>query len=396
MKKTHIRRIGVGIVASFCLGQTAVQGASLDEYNTIVDVSFSWTQERQNNYGGRNQVLANMNQSLGITNRAHDNSDTGIFFNYIMNGGALNYNPPSNNNSVISSLRDGRVPGTVNRRNQKGADVMALNSQMAAAGLAFRGDPRQYAVRYLTGTTSAHELGHTFGCGHGGIGSSYSDGQGDRPYAAGWAYRDGNNVRRGTIMTGAQIMWYSTPNKTFNGQRTGIANVKDSTRRIRETRRESSRIRNLKPQTGNDGAGGWWYVTNRFSNRRMSLLSTNRNNGTRISQRSGSSDSFQWRFDDAGLGNRTLTTRNRYSNKALDMTGNTRPGQYVHQWSHNPSNRNQQFRFVYDSSGIMKIRFNNGNNYLENPFRRTGNNTPLGQWSGAGSTHQQWYLQRVN
>jgi len=392
MHLSNKHTLSAGAAAIALLIPSSLSALSLDEIDTVVDVSFSYTQERQNNYGGSNQVLANMNQSLGITNTAHDNTGTGMFFNYIVLGGAINYNP-SGQQSIVD-LRAGNVPATVNRRNTSGADVMALNSEMSAAGLAYVGDPRQYAVKFLTGPASAHELGHTFGCGHGGEGASYSSGNGDRPYAGGWAYRDGSNVRRGTVMTGAQIMWYSTPQKTFNGQTTGIPNVKDCKRRIRETRRESSRQRDVRPEGGR--SGGWWTISNVYSNLNIGLQSNNSNNGTRLVQKSGGDNWRQWRFDSAGVGGGWLTSRNRQTNKAIDMTGNSTDGRYIHQWSHNPGNQNQHLKLDHDDSGRVRIRFRNGNKVIHNHGRKSNDGNKLTQWNWQGGSHLQWYMKRNN
>jgi len=242
-----ITRTLLAALTATIVAPTSLQALSTNEVKVHVQIAFMWTPERESNYGGKSQVIANMRQSWGISNRAHDSSNTGMAISYVPRDSAVNYTANSGNQSIIFDLRDGGVPGANDWWNQSGADVKGLNGQMSAAGLAFRGDPRQYAVKFLTGPASAHELGHTFGLGHGGVGSGYEDGNGDTPYAGGWATRKGG-TRRGTIMTGGQIGWYSTPELTFNGETTGIPNVKDSTRRIRETRLESSRIKNVRPE----------------------------------------------------------------------------------------------------------------------------------------------------
>jgi len=351
-----------------------------------------WTAERQNNYGGKNQVLANMRQSLGITNRAHDNSKTGVFFNFVARASAVNYTASSSNNNIISDLRDGRVSGARDFRDRTGADVMGLNGQMSAAGVAFVGDPRQYAIKFLTGPTTAHEIGHSFGCGHGGVGSGFESGGGDRAYAGGWAFRE-NGSRFGTIMTGAQIMWYSTPERTYRGRRTGIGNTKDNTRRIRETRRESSRIKRIKPWGGQ--GGGWWYARNRFSNIQMGLASNNSNNGTRLTQSSGRGNYQQWRYDNAGVGGGWLTSRNRGSGKAIDKTGRTSNGHFFHQWAHNPRNVNQHLKFDTNDTGLVRLRFRGGNKIITHR-RQANSGAPLIQYNWNGASHMQWYMERVN
>jgi len=393
IKTTH--KLTGASAALMLLTATQAQALSLNEMKAHVQVAFMWTQERQNNYGGKSQVISNMRQSWGITNRALDNSDCGVQTSYVPRDTAVNYNANSGNFSIIGDLRDGRVPGAYGWRDQSGCDVMALNGQMSAAGLAWGGDPRQYAVKFLTGPASAHELGHTFGLGHGGVGSSYSDGTGDTGYAGGWAHQYSNG-RKGTTMTGAQIMWYSTPNKTFQGVVTGIPNVKDSTRRIIETRLESSRIRNIIPQGGR--ASGWWYIRNRWSNHYMGLASGNSNNGTRITQRHGRNSYAQWRFDDAQIGGGWLTSRNRGSGKAMGMSGVAADGRFCHQWDLQGVGTqyavNQHIKLDHQDDGFVRIRFRNGNRVAANSGFNAGDNNPVVQWPWVGYSILQWYLER--
>jgi len=370
---------------------SSLSALSNNEVNSHVQVAFMWTPERESNYGGKNQVIANMRQSWGIANRAHDNGDTGMYFSYIPRDSAVNYNPSGNNNNIISDLRDNRVPGAHSWRNVTGGDVMGLNGQMSAAGLAYLGDERQYAVRFLTGNATAHELGHTFGCGHGGEGSSFSSGNGDRPYAGGWAFRNGNNQRLGTVMTGGQIMWYSTPNKTFQGRATGIADVKDNRRRILQTRIESSRVRNTRPEGGR--SGGWWYIRGKYSNLYAGLQNQNSQNGTRLVQNDRRNNYSQWKFTNAGIGGGWMTIQNRGSGKVMDMSGVAQDRQHVHQWR-NFNHLNQHAKLDHMDNGLVRIRFRNGGRTLANDGINANNFNPLVQWPWNGATTLQWYLER--
>ncbi len=395
-KKTQItwKWLGRATALVALISPVTSYALSREEVTNSVDVNFNYTAERRDNYGGVRQTFANMRQSLGLMNRAMDSSDTGVFFSFSTHSTPTQYRASSSNNNIVTDLRNGRVQGTIGRRDRVGADVMGVNGQMRAAGVAFVGDPRQYAIKFLTGPTTAHEVGHTFGASHGGIGSGFEDGRGDRPYAAGWAFRDSNGRRYGTVMTGAQILWYSTPRNTFQGRRTGIANVKDSSRRIRETKQESSRIRSFRPEGGR--AGGWYHIRNRLSNLQMGLRTRSRDTGIQLAQTSDRSTFAQWRFDNAGIGGGWLTCRNRGSDRSIDMGGISRQNRPVRQALNNRGSRNQHLKFDHDDNGMVRIRFRNGGRVIQNTGRRTNSGNPLTQLIYNNTTHTQWWLERRN
>jgi len=129
-----------------------------------------------------------------------------------------------------------------------------------------------------------------------------------------------------------------------------------------------------------------------WSNLYVTLASKNSNNGTKLVQKDERGNYSQWRFDNAGIGGGWLTSRNRGSGKAIDMTGN--PGRQLHQWGHNPGNPNQRFKLDWQDNGFVRLRFANGNQVLDNSGRRTNSGNPIKTYPWNGAESLQWYLER--
>jgi hypothetical protein len=183
------------------------------EVTNVVDVHFTYTTERKNNYGGYDKTVGIMRQSQGITNKAHLDSGTGMFFNYVLPRELPNnFDVNHNDSSGIQQLRDNQVPGAHATRDSVGADVIGMSAFIGAAGLAYTGDPGYYAVKFLSGPASAHELGHSFGCGH------TESTSGDTAYSHAFSTTNAAGATVGTVLAGAQILRYSTPTQTFEGQ----------------------------------------------------------------------------------------------------------------------------------------------------------------------------------
>ena len=355
--------------------------------DTVVDVHFNYTQERENNYGGRNETLAIMKAAQGLMNRAHAESGTGIQYNYVLPT-KVNYNADSSTNNALSDLRFNRIPGIHGRRDRLGTDMIAINASIRAAGVAYTTYRQTFAVRFLSGPATAHEVGHTLGCGHGGIAGD--GGQGDRGYARGWAFRDAGGKRFGTVMTGAQIVRFSSPRLTFRGRTIGIANKADNLRRIRETRREQSRIRNLNPAAA--GAGQRWYVRTRAGGQALESEANRRNNGTNIKlwPFRSSAPHHAWNFENAPTGG-FVKLRNASTRGYLDVAGVSRAtSANVQQWGNNGSRGNQELRVRGNGAGFHKFQFRHSGHWLTAVTDRRGANVV--QRLDRGLPTQDWWL----
>jgi hypothetical protein len=95
----------------------------------------------------------------------------------------------------------------------------------------------------------AHEIGHNFGLGH-----DIENGGGATAYANGYRFYGSDGVYYRTIMAyapGERISYFSTPNVSYLGTPTGVANTADNARRIIEYSNTIANIRQATtPSTG--------------------------------------------------------------------------------------------------------------------------------------------------
>ncbi len=369
---------------------TLVTDVQAAPFTNVIDVHFTFTTERKNNYGSLDRTLGIMRQSQGILNKAHADGGTGCFFNFTRPREIPNNWQVGPDNQGISQLQNNQVPGAFTTRDQIGADMVGLNASIGPAGLAFRGNPFGYAVRFLSGPATAHEIGHTFGCGHGGDnGGGPSDG-GDTPYARGWAVRNAAGTRFGTVMTGAQIVRYSTPVQTFDNQPIGNAARADNRRRIIETRIEASRQRRLIPTA----FGTKYAVHNRAENNIIEVPGDNPGNGVQLGLWNALTAAHnQWTFGAASVAG-WLKMRNVGTGLFASVdSGSTANGARIVQaivrtepW--------QELRPVWLDSGICSLQFRNSNKFI-----RSGNGdrgTRLTLSPNGSDVLEQYYFQDVS
>ncbi len=378
------------IINTLLLGLFAATPLSAVTHTNVVDVHFTFTTERKNNYGSLDRTLGIMRQSQGILNKAHADGGTGCFFNFTRPREIPNNWNVGPDNQGVFQLRDNQVPGAFTTRDQLGADMVGLNGAIGPAGLAFVGNPFGYAVRFLSGPATAHEIGHTFGCGHGGDNGGGAGDGGDRDYARGWAVRNAAGTRFGTIMTGGQIVRYSTPLQTFDGQPIGTAAKGDNRRRIIETRIESSRQRRLIPTA----FGIKHAVHNRADNNNIEVPSASTANGAQLGLWNAITSAHnQWTFTNAPTAG-WLKMRNVSSGlyTSIDRGLNDNGAKIVQATIRNEAW--QDVRPVWRDSGLFSLQFRNGNKFIRAANANRGALLSLSPTDG--DALEQFYFQDVS
>ncbi|MDR0794044.1 MAG: M12 family metallo-peptidase [Chitinophagaceae bacterium] len=218
-------------------------------------------------HGGISNVISSM---IALANLCMSNSQTGITFN-VAHSEQVDYveTSPANMGTTLTRLSDpldGYMDNVQTLRSQYNADLVQLiTTEDIPAGIAY--EPPSQAGDYSTAfsvvnvtqvgddyPTSAHEMGHNFGLGHGAqqIGDYAS---GIFPYSLGWTWAGttsiyylgyGPTTKKASVMSywngydyadninAYNVPYYSNPSVSFEGQPTGDATQADAARSLRE------------------------------------------------------------------------------------------------------------------------------------------------------------------
>lgn len=199
--------------------------------------------------GGVSAIEARIINSIDRMNTAFNNSQVGAAFisllamiedpDYTFPGPLSGDMGSADELGDLNSHGDGVLDTVSQLRIDLGADQNAFVVKQAdgAAGIAYRPGRAMIVARdYMASTriTFAHEFGHNIGCRHAWADSSSSDPV--NVYSYGWRLAPPSIAKVRTIMaydwnwgSGARIPYYSNPNVSFNGAKTGATDGYDAT-----------------------------------------------------------------------------------------------------------------------------------------------------------------------
>jgi hypothetical protein len=226
-------------------------GARADGDPIQIDVMVIYTRKAENELHGADGAVARAKESVLRGNNVLRNSGLNVVLR-LVRAQPVDYDEvddaPDDNHGFLQMLNaiiDGTQAGLKNIhtwRNESKADVVCLLVANAhLGGLAYpmsvpnaSAESTAYAVVNLGSASQTwslvHEIGHLFGCFH--------EDDGGKLYALPHAFPD--PVRWKTVMfrlrtAGDRIPYFSNPDVSFNGCRTGIAGAHDHARVIRES-----------------------------------------------------------------------------------------------------------------------------------------------------------------
>jgi hypothetical protein len=139
-----------------------------------------------------------------------------------------------------------------------------------------------------------------------------------------------------------------------------------------------------------------WYkiATKADPNQCLDVSGGNYSNNTVIDLMSKSNVNQEFKFEDAGNGYYTITSRGN-PGYSIDMSGNFANGQTLKLWSTNTSNPNQQFKLVALTGGYYRLESSNSGYSIDNTGS-TANGTVPHLWaSDNNNDNQKWVITEV-
>lgn len=233
-------------------------GRKLLQANTVQDILMVYTPRAASQSGGVATVENNIRIAIAATNKAYVDSDVRIQLN-IVGIRQVSYTEPDNKGlTVLSAAAGGSIPNLHQWRNELGADLVQIWS-MNECGVAYVNPGADWLFSQVGhqcwgGQTAAHELGHNQGCGH-----NVEEGGAPKGYAYGFRRCDLGSKWFMTIMSypcsstqwPPTIMYFSNPNKFWNGVPAGNANTGHCARMLGETAASVAAARNtVTPASG--------------------------------------------------------------------------------------------------------------------------------------------------
>jgi hypothetical protein len=204
-------------------------GASAED---TADVLVVYSPQARSAQGGHNAVKALIELAVAETNQAYENSGAALRLRLVHMAQTSNEDSTFTNNlSDLRGQNDGRYDEIHDLRDEYGADLVALIVRVTTyCGQAYLMTNVSHSFRnwafsvtsHICATgyyTFAHELGHNMGCAHDRANASSG------AYAYSFGYRTLNNNFR-TVLAyspGSRIPYFSTPDRTYQGQTLGIA-----------------------------------------------------------------------------------------------------------------------------------------------------------------------------
>ena len=195
------------------------------------DVLVVYSPQARSARGGHDAVKALIELAVAESNQAYDNSGTNLRLRLVHMVQTDDEDSTfSNNLSDLRGQNDGRYDEVHALRDEYGADLVALivrdtdlcgqaylmtNVSHSFRNWAFSVTSHICATGYYT---FGHELGHNMGCAHD------RDNASNGAYAYSFGYRTPSNSFR-TVLAyspGSRIPYFSTPDKSFQGQTLGI------------------------------------------------------------------------------------------------------------------------------------------------------------------------------
>lgn len=389
MKKMKIPRKtqnrGVGLCAALAL-VAGIGFTSSASAQTTPDLMVGYTKRAKDSRGGESQIKAQIRQGITRMNRAHANSLTKVrvteraLIEFPYNEGSRNLS------SVLGDWRNGRM-GTAFGRSQRswenflGRDLACIISTAGGVrGVAYLNNPYSaVTVGQARFHTLGHEIGHNYTAGH-AQGNTMRAGSGNQLPGDRSTFLASGGKSNGSI-----VDYYSNPNVSYLGARTGTAD-KNNAARILNNRfaRQNSKSKTVNPPPG------WVQLEWRHSGRCVDNKGGTAR-GTEIHQWDcGASANRHFRFEDKGGGYYLI--RSQRSNLCLDMTGNSANGTKIHQWTCNASNANQGWRLSQrggSNSPWFWLQAQRGGKCMDVAQRSTARGARIHQWGCGDAANKQ-------
>lgn len=265
--------------------------------DAVVDIYTPYTTYFLNSYGGDvAQVRSGIFETIGVINSALASSQIDMRVN-VVGIEEIDYTTAAGR-MPLWDFADNNGFDFFGRRDAYGADMMALFMFQNSGGETWN---NFYGIRTGGfGDVTAHEFGHTHGCGHGyeGMGVTEFSQFGSTPIAKGYRWDGASGTRWKTIMISnydfnAASSWlYSNPNVTFDGTPAGVAGSRNNAQQIYTERFRFTDAGQLTPNTDWNAK---WVLINRATN--IAIAAPNNQSGAALqhSDYNGGAE-YHWQF----------------------------------------------------------------------------------------------------